>query len=180
MSGEIEFSKLKEGKIILFVTNTKKYNKVNMEILKHYLNEKKHYCVYVTVNKPYATLKKSLENKEIDLEKIFFIDAVSPTEETRSGNAVFLGSPKALTKISLVSTKALEKMPKKKRFLFIDSVTTLSLYNETGNVSKFMDFLIKKMREGGITASIISLKKEKSEDISNYLSQLVDEVVEVD
>ena len=165
----------------MFLTSSRNYDKTNTQILKHSINKEGYYCVYVTVNKPYSSLKKKLEKEKINIQNIFFIDAVSPVEETRAGNAVFVGSPKALTKISLVSNKALQKMPENKRLLFLDSLSTISLYNKKGNVSKFADFIIRKRREGNMKAAIISLKKDKkgTKEISNYLSQLVDKVIEV-
>jgi len=178
----IKFSEIKTGEIVLFLTSETKYASANTEILKYYVNEKKNYCVYVTVNKAYVTLIKDFESKGVKTDKILVIDAVTPvgTGTQRSGNAIFIGSPRALTKISLIITSALKKVPEGERLLFLDSISTLLLYNGMGTVSKFSKFLIEKMREWKVSGAIISLEKEKADEISSYLSQIVDKVIQLD
>jgi KaiC/GvpD/RAD55 family RecA-like ATPase len=176
----IKFSSLKKGQIILFITSETKYSYVNNEILKNYVNKEEDYCVYITVNKAYATLIKELKAKKIDTSKFLIIDAITPVSSgTRVGNAIFIGSPRALTNISLTLTSALKKVPEGKRLLFLDSISTLLVYNNLGTVSKFSNFIINKMREWKVTGAIISLEKEKAEGITKYLSQIVDRVIEV-
>lgn len=177
----LKLSAIKSGEIVLFLTSETKYLKTNAEILKYYINNKKNYCVYVTVNKAYSTLIRDLQNKRINTDKLLVIDAVTPigSGTQRSGNAIFIGSPRALTSISLTLTSALNKIPEGNRLLFLDSVSTLLLYNDLGTVSKFSKFLIEKMREWKVSGAIISIEKEKADPISSYLSQIVDRVIEV-
>jgi KaiC/GvpD/RAD55 family RecA-like ATPase len=177
----IKFSELKEGETILFITSAQKYVSTNLEILKQYINNRKCYCVYITVNKPYAALMKLLQQEKIDTSKCFFIDAITPTSAgmQRAGNAVFIGNPKGLTNISIAAAGAVKSMPKGHRLLFLDSISTLILYNDTGSVTKFSHFLINKMKEWDCSGAIISLEKETDEKMISQLSQFVDRVVEV-
>ena len=70
-------------------------------------------------------------------------------------------------------------MPKEHRLLFLDSISTLILYNDTGSMTKFSHFLINKIKEGGCSGAIISLEKETDEKMISQLSQFVDKVIEV-
>lgn len=177
----LRLSAIKSGEIVLFLTSETKYAKTNLEILKYYINKLGNYCAYVTVNRPYASLMNDFKNQKIKTDKLLVIDAITPVgnQTQRAGNAIFIGSPRALTQISLIVTNALDKIPEGKRVLFLDSVSTLSVYNDLGTVSKFSNFLINKMREWKVSGAIISLEKEKADEISKYLSQIVDKVVEV-
>jgi KaiC/GvpD/RAD55 family RecA-like ATPase len=177
----LKLSSLKSGEIVLFVTSETKYAKTNLEILKHYVNKEKKYCAYITVNRPYTRLIEDFKENKLDTSRLLVIDAITPigSNTQRAGNAVFIGSPRALTQISLVLTNALKKIPDGKKVLFLDSITTLSVYNDLGSVSKFSEFLVSKMREWNVSGAIISLEKEKSDKISSYLSQIVDKVIEV-
>jgi KaiC/GvpD/RAD55 family RecA-like ATPase len=174
------FSKIKEGEIVLFITSETKYSSTNRDILRKYINRDGNYCVYVTVNKAYTTLVKYLETNKIRTDRILFIDAITPvSSETRSGNAIFVGNPKALTSISLTLSYAMKGLPEGKRLLFLDSISTLMIYNDLRTLSKFSNFIINKMREWNFAGVIISIEKEKSDEISKYLSQIVDRVVEL-
>lgn len=177
----IKFADMKEGKIILFLTSAKKYMSSNLDIIKHYVNNKGFYCVYVTVNRPYGSLIKVLEENKIDTKKIFFIDSITPvsTGTQRIDNVVFIGSPRGLTNISITASTALNSLPKGKRLLFLDSLSTFSVYNDTGSVTKFAHFLVNRMREWNITGAIISLEKETDENMLAQLVQICDKSIEV-
>ena len=108
------------------------------------------------------------------------IDAITPVSSgTRAGNAIFAGSPRALTSISLTATNAVNKLPKGKRVLFLDSVSTLLTYNQFGTVTKFSQFLINKMREWNISGVILSLEKETDQNLVGQLTQFVDRVIKI-
>ncbi|MEK6871926.1 MAG: hypothetical protein AABX16_03410 [Nanoarchaeota archaeon] len=108
------------------------------------------------------------------------IDAITPVSSgTRAGNAIFVGSPRALTSISLTATNAVNKLPKGKRVLFLDSVSTLLTYNQFGTVTKFSQFLINKMREWNISGVILSLEKETDQNLVGQLTQFVDRVIKI-
>ena len=177
----VPFNQLKEGEIILFVTPAEKYLSTNLEILKYYLNKQKDYCVYVTVNRPYASLITILKREKVATEKLFVIDAITPIGGAvqRAGNAVFIGSPQALTNISIAVTSAVQSLPKGKRFLFFDTVSALIVYNNTGSVTKFTHFLITKMREWDITGVLISLEKETDEKMLSQLTQFCDRCINI-
>lgn len=177
----LKLSALQSGEIVLFLTSEIKYAKTNAEILKYYLNKQGNYCAYVTVNKSYASLIKEFERNKIKTDKLLVIDAITPVGNTtqRAGNAIFVGSPRALTQISITITSALDKLPEGKRVLFLDSISTLSIFNDLKSVSKFSSFIINKMREWKVSSAIISLEKEKSDGVSKYLSQVVDKVIEL-
>lgn len=105
--GKINGAEIKEGSTILINVSAKKLIETNNAILKYYISKKDYGVVYVTVNKPFSDLVEGFKKSKIDIDKIFIIDAVSPrsvSQSDRTENAVFIGSPKELTNISISTT----------------------------------------------------------------------------
>jgi len=177
----IKFSDFKKGEVILLIVSAKKYAKVNMEVLKHYCNTEKSSCVYVSVNRSYDNLISLINRNKINSDKLFVIDAITPVSDKLKdiSNALFVGSPRGLTDISISATSAIQNLPKGDRTLFLDSLSTLLIYNDVGSVTKFSHFLINKIKTWEISGVIISLEKETDEKLSSQLSQFVDRVVEI-
>ena len=172
---------LKKGEIALIVVSADKYLSTSMEILKHYCNDRKASCVYVTVNRSYDTLIKIFKEKKIDSDKVFVIDAISPVGAKRKEeeNAIFIGSPKGLTDISISATSAIKNISNGERLLYFDSLSTLLIYNDVGSVTQFAHFLINKMKEWDISMAIITLEKETDDKLLSQMKQFVDKVIEV-
>lgn len=176
-----KFGKIKDGQISLYVIVAKKYLGTDIKLVDHYLNKEKYNCVYISINKPYVALMELFKKNKIKTDNLIIIDAITPTGfgAKKIDNAIFLGSPKSLTNISLVTFAALDKLKKGKTILFLDSLSTLCVYNELGSVTKFAHFLVNKMHEGGFGGTILSVEKEDMENIVSELSQFCDNVVEI-
>ncbi len=177
----IKFSEFKKEEVVLLIVSAQKYLEVSMEVLQHYCNEENSSCVYVSVNRPYTNLMNLIKKNKINSEKIFVIDAITPDSARREDveNAVFIGNPKGLTDISISANSAVKNLPEGNRVLFFDSLSTLLIYNDSGSVTKFVHFLINKMKEWKISGIIISLEKETDAKLTSQLSQFVDKVIEI-
>jgi KaiC/GvpD/RAD55 family RecA-like ATPase len=180
--GKIDGKEIKDGSVVLINVLSKKLLETNIRILNYYINEKKYDVVYVTVNKPFSALIEKFKEGEINTNKIFIIDAVSPRTETassRTGNAVFIGSPKELTNISITTTSAIEKLTAAKILIF-DSISTLLFYNDFETVKDFIHFIATKMKQLKVTFTMICIKDMTSEKVISELSAFVDEVIEIE
>lgn len=172
--------KSNNGEVVLFLTSSDKYASTNIKLLKEYVS-KDNYIVYMTVNKPYMQLLDVFKKSKIDSKNIFVVDAITPVGNSaqRVGNVVFVGSPRGLTTISIAITSALKSLPENKRVLFLDSMTTLEVYNDLGNLTKFSQFIVSKMREWKVSTALISLQEGKDSKLINEMSQFVDKVVKL-
>ncbi|MEM4524347.1 MAG: hypothetical protein QXF29_04500, partial [Archaeoglobaceae archaeon] len=65
----------KGAEIILVKVDAKNYVKVSIEILKFFSEFAE--GIYVTLNKPYFSLKKILGKEGVHLEKMYFIDCIT-------------------------------------------------------------------------------------------------------
>lgn len=170
--------KIEEGGIFLIVASSKRLIGINTEILKMYITKKGYDVVYVTVNKPFSTLVKGFQKEGIDMNKLFFIDAVSP-RKFRTGNAVFIDSPKELTNISITTTSTIKKI-KTAKVLIFDSISTLLVYNKFEVVKDFIRFISNEMKELKITFVMTCIKEMTDKKIIAELRAFVDDVIEIE
>ena len=165
----------------MFVVNAKKYTEVNIELLKILINESKMFGIYVTINKPYVSIKKILEKNNIDTERIFFIDCITKTSGGNpeiTENCLYIASPKNLTELGVALSQAMSAMKSKEnKFLFLDSLSTLLIYNTAGTVAQFSHFLATKLRLFGLKGIFISIEKEMDEKMLLTLMKFCDEVI---
>lgn len=94
--------------------------------------------LYVSIDKPCKLLVSNFKQNKIDPNKFYFIDCITKNEKEVSSieNCTHVSSPMALDEIKEVIFHALEKQ--KIDVTLIDSISSLSIYNEHANVLKFM------------------------------------------
>ncbi|MDD5416590.1 MAG: ATPase domain-containing protein [Candidatus Aenigmarchaeota archaeon] len=177
-----ELTNINEHKIVLVVEDATEYLKTNIKILRIFCNDKKIHGIYITANRPYESIKKLLEENKIDSAKLFFIDTITNTKNIKSKkvqNCIYISSAESLTEISIAISELVKIIPGKDRFLFLDSITTLLMYNSAGTTTKFVHFLTNKIREWGISGVLVSLERETDEKLISQLSQFVDKIIYV-
>lgn len=158
------------------------YQEVNLGIIQ-YLTTTQHVPgVYVTLNKPYATLIKLFQAHQINTDMVIFIDAVTKTAGgavEKTDTCLYIGSPQNLSDVSMAMDQAIRAIPSTEKFLFFDSLNTLLLYNKPATVAQFIHFLSSKMRIWKVKGIIISLQKDSNKELLDELSQFCDVVMEL-
>lgn len=170
--------------IVLINVSASDYLKTNVEILKILANENKLPGVYITVNKPYTTMKRILDGEGVNTKNLYFIDCITKTAGGSDGcedeNVFCLDSPQNLTGLGVAMGEAIRKISGKDKFLFMDSLSTLLLYHNVGTVSKFSHFLTGRMRMWGLRGILMAVEKEADPKFTDQLSQFCDTVVSLD
>jgi len=175
-----EVKNLKEF-IVLATVSAKEYQNTNIELVKHLTKDKNTPGVYVTLNKPFESMKSILEKGGVDTRLIIFIDAVTKTtggKLTKTKNCLFIGNPENLSDISVAMDQAVRALPGKEKFLFFDSLSTLLIYNNIETVARFVHFLAGKMRVWKVKGIIISLERKADKDLIEELSQFCDVIID--
>jgi len=178
----VDMSSMKEGDVVLILTSAENYMASIVDVLKTLINKKGRQCVYVTVNRPYNDIQNVLEKGKINTDNIFFIDLISKTanrEQSKAKNCLFIDSPESLTDLSIAITEAIGNLKGKKKFIFLDSLSTMLIYNQAGTLARFAHFLIGKMRNAAVEMIIISLEKEMDQALVSQISTFVDKVIKV-
>lgn len=104
--------------------------------------------LYVSLNKPHATVKTALEKQGIKTKKIFFIDCLAqPSAQVPpSRNVIHIESPADLTSLEIAIAEFLEKIQGEKSVL-IDALATLLIYNSEELTIKFTKSVLEKSQE---------------------------------
>jgi KaiC/GvpD/RAD55 family RecA-like ATPase len=161
--------------VALATVEAKKYQETNIKIIKSFVDDNIP-GVYVTLSKPFVTIKKILEEAGIDTDMIIFIDAITKTITgvEKKENCLFIGSPENLSDISIAIDQAVTALPTKERFIFFDSLSVLLVYNEPVTVAKFIHMLAGKMHIWKVRGIIVSLRRKEDEELINELFQFCD------
>lgn len=166
-----------EKGIVLVVSRSNHYSEVNQGIIKKLVDARKKRCIYLSMNKPSVTLLGEFSEAGIDTSKIFIIDCVTKLageDVERAGNVVFVESPQSLTEMGSVFDGAVKSLPLNGSFLFLDSVTTMLLYNAAKSVATFIHFLTLKIRFYKMAGVIVSLELEETRQIMSQIGQFCD------
>jgi archaellum biogenesis ATPase FlaH len=166
-----------EEKIYLFCSSSETYQEVNVLALEELMRKNKR-GVYITLSQEYSYLKNSFKDKGIDVSKLHFIDGISMKfgKYSKVDDCTFISGPQSLTDISLTITNLTNSG--KYDFIFLDSVSTLLMYNDPKSTTSFIQYLIGKMRGLNMELIIILLDDEKSsKDLKPLISQFCDRVL---
>lgn len=166
--------------IALVLVNAKNYQEKVIDLIKELTEKQNTPGVYVTLNKPFETAQRILEDAGIDTRKMIFIDGVTKTAGgaiAKTHNCLYIGSPEKLNDIGMALDQAVRSIPSENKFVFFDSLSTLLLYNKSGTVGRFSHFLTGKMRVWKVKGIIISLEKESDPVLINELTQFCDKTV---
>jgi len=181
---EEKLNKLPTEFIALILSTADVYS-IAQEIALKVLVKNKNMCgTYITFNRPYSTLKKSIDDQGLDLSRLFFIDLITESaggkaERCADNRCFYVSSPKNLTELSILIEQAMLRLPRDKRFVFIDSISTMLVYNDTDTVLRFIHSLSGKMRLLGIAGIIFLLEKESDQKFLAQVSQFCDTVVTI-
>ena len=137
--------------------------------------------VYVSLNKPCSSLKKHLGRIGADMDNIVFIDVVTKQfSNTVSGenNCIYVESPNPV-QLTVSIDRAMEKVDSNPKFLYIDSLSTISLYKSSDSLIKFLRQLTGKIRFKGFVAIIVVLDNELDPIYFAQASLMCDAIIEV-
>jgi len=176
-----EFSGLTENSQILVIETSEDMQTVRKEIVLSLVNN---YLsgVYFTTNMPAETLQADLKKADIDVNKMQFIDSITKesvgnhTEDSK--NITYLESPTQLSDLNIYLERALARVQNQKKFVIIDSVTTLLIYNQEKSVEKLIHRVVEKNRLKKIM-TVILVTRSTDEKLVQCIAQFCDKIVTI-
>lgn len=166
---------LEKKGIYIFISQPENYQLTNEEIMSYLIKKLKFSGTYIALNKSNEEISKSLEKRKISTKDILFIDGVA--KKCNSKNCISLSENKSLTELSLTITQVCKE--KSIKFVFLDSLSTLSMFNNIAILERFMQYLINKIKNLGILLIIIAVEDEQSNKLTPFLSQFSDGYIKI-
>jgi hypothetical protein len=174
-----------EGKkrLFLVLSSAEAIRQNNIDIVRS-LIAKGHHILVITTNQPYEVQRKIYERNEIDLSKIFFIDAITNyavgTVPQGVTDVKFISSPSNLTDLGIAISGVLSEKSGERTFIVFDSVNTMLIYLPSVNISKFLHFIANRLRFLDIPAIFLAVEKGLNPMMLSQISTLVDEIVDLE
>lgn len=176
---EQEFKELPENFAVNLTVDQHIYNQTYLTLLEYFLKKLQLQGLYVTLNKPYETMREELKKINLDINKISCIDAVSKETGKYSNidKVLYLEDPSSLTELLFLIKTVCDEGEIK--FIFLNSLNTLFLYNNQESVEKFVRSFVNKARKSNISVVIMSPKEKSKEDITAEITQFCDKEIEL-
>jgi KaiC/GvpD/RAD55 family RecA-like ATPase len=178
-----KYNKLGLGWVSLVQVPADKHLEVNTEALKILINDLKYSCIYITLGKPFKELDEGFKFAGVDINGLYFIDAVSQMygeHKSDTKRCVYTSGPLDIGSITSSLRNLLNTLKNEKKCVFLDSVTTVLLYNSLSRTVRFSQFLTTTLKKMGVTGIMVSVSKgEATNHLIKALSKLCDEVLDV-
>ncbi len=181
-----ELENIDEGSITLLVFNAKDYSVLTHEALNFLIRKKDAGVAYIAVNRPYRYMLNMLKDKQLyesSAESLLFIDCITymanmlPETDDR---CVFIQNPASLEEMNMYVFDLLEKLRTKNKILFIDSLSTLLLYNDIGRLKTFLYSLVSKLRLNTHGGLFIIVEEFSADIIAKTFTGMCDSIVKIE
>jgi len=157
------------------------YTDLAQALFEHIKTRQNEAWVYVTVTKPYDTLVKQYPFLE-ESDNIKFIDCISRAAGIlrNDQNCNYIESPTMLEKLGLEIINLFKEVDENtKKYLIIDSLSNLIIYNDPEIVTEFFYHIVNRMRAKNIHTISIAIEEEGLEKNLNRLIYLNDKILKV-
>jgi archaellum biogenesis ATPase FlaH len=136
--------------------------------------------VYVTITKPYENMVKQF-GELAESKNIRFVDCISRAAgiTKTDPNCVYIESPSMLEKLGLEIINIFKTVDEKtNKYLILDSLSTLIIYNDQEIVTEFFYHLANRTRSRNIHVISLAIEEEGMEKF-NKLLYLNDKILKV-
>lgn len=164
--------------IVLALIDPIRYQEAIIDLLRYFVSKTAR-GIYISLNKPYAVLTKTFDKAGLSSSSLFFVDGITnvPAQEEDSSH-VALGSGVDLSNLCIGISRAVNQSSEEK-FLLLDSLSTLLIYNDPKTVAKFAHLLTEKMRRWNTPGSLVTVETNSERDVVSQLAPFCDKVVKI-
>lgn len=170
------FGKLESPFTVLTLVSSNEYTQMQNEILRKFQEQN---VIYITISNSYTKILSQLEKEKISSEKISFIDMISVNrgiETAQEENVSLILSPTGLTELVEQLEKNLKKTGKN-TIVILDSISTMTVYNDTGTAEKVIHTMIGKINTNNASAILMSSDSKGTEKLTKIIGQFVDKTI---
>jgi hypothetical protein len=169
-----------ESILCLMLAQPENVPEMNMLVMKKML---KSGCipVIVTVNKPCRVLAKMYAKEGISPDAYYVIDAVTQYSggECIPGPKIkYVTNPSNITDLGIAITELLRQMPAGKKCIMFDSVSMLLIHIPSVTASKFLHFVVNKLKLSDVSGVLLCAEKGLDPLILSQMSSFVDHITD--
>lgn len=182
MNLQKEVEAMSLGDIGTVIAPPKAIASISISMLDLLVTKKQYTGIYVTASKPYATVVAQLQKHGVPTNNMFFIDMITMHVSGKANavsNCYFANAPENVMEIAATLPKVAIAQPNI-RFLILDSIATLAMYNTNDGIIKFIHFLTTALRELKMEGIILAPTDQTDPKILDFLHTLSDYVWEDD
>lgn len=171
---EKEFESPDENFIVLTDIRNGDYFELVMDYLE-VMSEAGGEGVYFTTSRQYRFISREMQKRNIKKNSVLFLDCISAMAGDRgSKSSVVIENPSDLEEISTELGKLLDRLGSDKKFIVIDSVSALLMYNSTNAVREFTIFLSEKLKKKGVKRMLAVIENEAPDPLKQILTSICD------
>ena len=146
-----------DNSVILLETPVENYFEANLSSVKALLGNGFE-GVYLSFQRPFNNISSLFERQDVDINKLFVIDGATAfigEVNEKNPRCVQISMDSGAEGIVKTICSSLNKLKGKNRFVFVDSLTTLALYDPLSKSGGFPDFLMNSIRKNDIENVVI-------------------------
>ena len=137
------------GNVVMMEHPADSYFEANSSTIKQ-LTSEGFEGVYLSFQRPFGNLSSSFEKEGIDVDKLLVIDAASAfsgEKQQEDSHCIHISQDVDIDDLVRAIYTSLPRLKSKKRFIFIDSLTTITLYKPLSETMRFSEFLVRTVRK---------------------------------
>lgn len=142
--------------------------------------------VFVSFQRPYQDLHRQFDEAGIDASAFHIVDAATMIEQDNppesDDGVTYLGDDRKIDELARTIYSSVQEQDQAKRFIIIDSLTTISLYNPLSETMRLAEFLITTLEvEADETILVFNVAKDQRDrEFIRDIAFKVDEVIALD
>ena len=163
--------KHKNGAVLMLELPVENYFEANSAQVK-FLTENNYEGIYVSFQRPLENILSLFKQNHVDIDKFLIIDEATAFSEENL----------EIDEIVKTICKSLKDIKSKKKFVLIDSLTTVALYKKSVETTRFLERLVSEVKKHNVenVTFLFNVAKELSE--KNFVQDIAltaDEVINV-
>ncbi|MCX6695943.1 MAG: hypothetical protein NTU61_06575, partial [Candidatus Altiarchaeota archaeon] len=176
--------RLKNNMMLIITSPSKDHMTAVSSMLKILIRDREMGGVYISISRPHEYIVNAMSMENIESDDVYFVDCISKLGgrmDSKDGeNTVFVENPSSLEEVSMYLDRLLPKVKSANKFVFLDSIDSLLIYNNEKYVKEFTHYLINKVRLSGIAGIVFSIEKKEAEDLIKTLLPMCDSQIKLE
>lgn len=177
-----QFNMMPDYSITALFVDTDQYFPAITNTLFHTTEQREMGGAYVTITRPARAIMNKLLAQKIRIADTYFIDCISYMvggHSMASKQVVNLESPTMLETVLLKVDWAFRQIAAPQKFLFLDSVNALGIYNRDKILKEFLHVFINRLRARDIFSIMLIVGRGLPRDLEEMLQMTCDETVDL-